>query len=337
MTSAPFPSLTFGAYALTPGPLADDGRAEEEFYAGLGDLPIATIEFPLLGDGAPSLDPEWIARTLRPGWDLMVTCIPRTMMRLADCPTYGLASNDAEGRRAALDDIAVARDLALALADAAGRPRVVAIEVQSAPGPLLGSVEAFAESLVELAGWDLGGAEIVVEHCDALVAGQVPVKGFLSIEDEVTAIRATLAGRPDARLGMGINWGRSAIEGRSGATAAEHVRFAAEAGLLRSIIFSGAADRETAWGPAWADNHMAPRGAGPALAASSASLLGVEEVRAALAAAGDAQLGFVGAKVTVRPEVATAHERVALARETLSLLVEAGLDLGGAEDEVWIG
>ena len=56
MTHAPLPSLTFGAYALTPGPDADAGRAEAEFYTGLGDLPVATIEFPLLGEGAPALD-----------------------------------------------------------------------------------------------------------------------------------------------------------------------------------------------------------------------------------------------------------------------------------------
>ena len=335
MTHAPLPSLTFGAYALTPGPEADDGRAEGEFYAGLGDLPIATIEFPLLGDGAPTLDPEWILRTLRPEWDLMITCIPRTMMRLGTSPGYGLASADAEGRRAALADVAVARDLARTVTEASGRQRVTAIEVQSAPGPQLGSVEAFAQSLAELATWDLGGAEIVVEHCDALVAGQAPVKGFLTIDDEITAIRTVLAERPDARLGMGINWGRSAIEGRSSETATEHVRIAAEAGLLRSIIFSGATDQATAWGPAWDDAHIAPRGESAALAASSASLLGVQEMRAALAAAGDADLAFVGAKVTARPQEATAAERLALAQSTLALLAEAGLT--AADDEVWVG
>lgn len=337
MTHAPLPSLTFGAYALTPGPVADDGRAEGEFYAGLADLPIATIEFPLLGDGAPTLDPEWVLRTLRPEWDLMITCIPRTMMRLAASPGYGLASTDPEGRRAALADVAVARDLARALAEASGRQRVTAIEVHSAPGPQAGSVEAFAESLTELATWDLGGAEIVVEHCDALVDGQAPVKGFLTLEDEITAIRTVLATRPGARLGVGINWGRSAIEGRSSETATEHVRVAAEAGLLRSIIFSGASDQDSAWGAAWDDAHIAPRGGSAALAASSASLLGAAEIRAALDAAGQADVAFVGAKVTVRPQEATAAERLALARETLTLLAEAGVELGVADDEVWIG
>lgn len=337
MTHAPLPSLTFGAYALTPGPDADAGRAEAEFYTGLGDLPVATIEFPLLGEGAPALDPEWILSTLRPEWDLMITCIPRTMMRLATSPGYGLASTDAEGRRAALADLAVARDLAHTLAAASGRPRVTAIEVHSAPGPELGSVDAFAQSLAELATWDLGGAQIVVEHCDALVPGQAPVKGFLTIDDEITAIRTVLAAQPDARLGVGINWGRSAIEGRSSETASEHVRVAAEAGLLRSIIFSGATDQATAWGPAWDDTHMAPRGESAALAASSASLLGVEEVAAALAAAGDADLAFVGVKVTARPAQASAAERLALARESLALLVGAGLELDAADAEVWIG
>lgn len=337
MTHAPLPALTFGAYALTPGPAADEGHAESDFYAGLGDLPVATIEFPLLGDGAPTLDPEWILSTLRPEWDLMITCIPRTMMRLGGSPAYGLASTDAAGRRAALADLAVARDLAHALAEASGRQRVTAIEVHSAPGPLLGSPEAFAQSLAELVTWDLGGAEIVVEHCDALVEGQAPVKGFLTIEDEISAIETVLAAHPGAKLGMGINWGRSAIEGRSSETATAHVRTAADAGLLRSIIFSGATDQETAWGPAWDDGHMAPRGTGTALAASSASLLGVEEVRAALAAAGSASLAYIGAKVTIRPQEATVADRLTLARETLTLLVDAGVELGAADDEVWIG
>ena len=337
MTHAPLPSPTFGAYALTPGAEADAGQAEPAFYAGLADLPIATIEFPLLGDGAPSLDPEWVLRTLRPEWDLMITCIPRTMSRLSTSPGYGLASTDPDGRRAALADIAVARDLAQTLAAASGRQRVTAIEVHSAPGPLLGSVEAFAQSLAELAAWDLGGAEIVVEHCDALVAGQTPVKGFLTLEDEITAVRTALAAHPGARLGIGINWGRSAIEGRSSETATAHVRTAAEAGLLRSIIFSGATDQATAWGAAWDDTHIAPRGGAAALAASSASLLGEAQVRAAFAAAGDADLAFVGIKITTQPAAATVQERLALAQASLALLVEAGLEIGAVDDEVWIG
>lgn len=246
------PRITLGAYALTPGPEPQNGQSEQDFYRGLANLDINVIEFPYLAD-ATNFSPEWISQFLQPQWDLMVTCIPLTMNRLGQTPGYGLASTDPEARQAALADLTIVRDLAQRLADESGRARVAAIEVHSAPGPEAGSVGALTESLTELLSWDLAGAEIVLEHCDAFVAGQPAEKGFLTIEQEISAIENALAadgGASQSRLGVGINWGRSAIEGRSAATPAEHIRAAAEAGLLRSIIFSGAAGTETPWGPA---------------------------------------------------------------------------------------
>ena len=328
---SPRPARILGAYALTPA--IDDVAAVAAFYDGLRELPLDAIEVPLMASGHPSLDAAWQRRHLHAEWQLVVTAIPRTMVRLGTSPGYGLASSDEDGRRAALDDLAQVRDLAQRLADDAGRPRVTAIEVHSAPAPshassrgVLGSAGAFGRSLAELASWDLAGAQIVIEHNDALVDDQVPAKGFFPLADELAAARAladlTL---PDGRpaVGVSVNWGRSASEGRSPATPVAHVRAAADAGVLRGVIFSGATDVESAWGTPWDDGHIAPRGDDPALAASSASLLGLAEMRATLAAAGEASLSFVGAKVTTQPATADVETRLAVARATLALVAEA--------------
>lgn len=316
------PALTLGTYALAPPGAAAQDELDDRLR-GPDGIAVEVVEVPLPAAGAPALDAARVARTLDPAWDLLVTCIPRTMATLATSPASGLASTDEDARRAALADVAQVRDLAHALADAAGRPRVRAIAVHSAPGPVHGSLDALEASLAELAGWDLAGAEIVVEHCDALVAGQVPAKGFFTLAEEIAVVARVRAAQPGARLGVGINWGRSAIEGRSAATATAHVRSAARAGVLRALLFSGACASAGAWGPAWADTHIPPRGPHPALAASSGSALGIEEMRDALAAAAGCPLGFVGAKVSVRPTDADVDARVDLARATLALLADA--------------
>ena len=301
--------LLLGAYAMAPTGPAD----EETFYAGVAELGVGGLELPLPLEGAPSSEPSWIARNVRPAWDLLVTCIPTVMGRLGSSPAYGLASTDEAGRARALDDVARAQDLALRLADEHGRRRVIAIQVHSAPGPAGGSQDAFARSLDQILAWDLAGAQVLVEHCDALVSQQTAAKGFLSIEDEIAAVGAAGAGAD--QLGLSINWGRSAIEGRSAQTAVEHVRVAVEVGVLRAVILSGASDVRTPWGPAWSDAHIPPRGDAAALAASSASLLGPDEISATLRVAGD--VPCVAVKISMRPKDASVHARLAVARAAL--------------------
>jgi hypothetical protein len=301
--------LLLGAYAMAP----TDPAAEETFYAGVAELGVGGIELPLPLDGAPSLEPSWIARNVWPAWDLLVTCIPTVMGRLGSSPAYGLASADQAGRARALDDVARARDLTLRLADEYGRRRVVGIQVHSAPGPAGGSRDALSRSLALILSWDLAGAQVLVEHCDALVPGRTAAKGFLSIEDEIAAVGT--AGASADQLGLSVNWGRSAIEGHSAQTAVEHVRAAAEAGVLRALVLSGASDVRTPWGPAWSDAHIPPRGDVAALAASSASLLGPDEITATLRAAGD--VPHIAVKISVRPQHADVPTRLAVARAAL--------------------
>lgn len=315
--------LLLGAYAMAP----TDPAAEEAFYAGVAELGVGGLELPLPLPGARTLDPSWFARNIQSGWDLLVTCIPTVMGRLASTPGYGLASTDEAGRALALADVGRARDLALQLAHTHGRRRVVGIQVHTAPGPRGGSRDALARSLEQLLTWDLAGAEVVIEHCDALVPGQDVAKGFLTLDDEIAAVRATGAatGAGADRVGLSINWGRSAIEGRSARTAVGQVRTVAEAGLLRAVVLSGAASTATPWGPAWGDAHMPPRGDEPALDASSGSLLGPDQIAETLRAAGD--IPRLAVKVSVRPHDADVPTRLSVARAALAAVCAAATEL----------
>lgn len=307
--------LMLGAYAMAPA----EPAAEEAFYSGVADLDIGGLELPLPLEGTCALDPKWLARNVRPSWDLLLTSIPTVMGRLASDHGYGLASADDSARSRALCDVARARDLALQLADAAGRRRVVAIEVHSAPGPGGGTREALTRSLEQILTWDLAGAELLVEHCDARLVGQNAAKGFSSLADEVAAILA--AGSGKAGLGLSINWGRSAIEGRNSRTAVAHVKAAAAAGLLRTVVLSGASAVDSPWGPAWADAHIPPRGDDAALEASSSSLLGLDEIVATLRVAG--RIPWLAVKVSVRPKDASVATRLAVAQAALTQVDDA--------------
>ena len=309
------PEILLAGYMMAPA----DAAGEEAFFDGLTSLDIAGLEYAMPVEGTRSLEPGWVERNVQPDWDLMVTLVPSMMVRLSTDPAYGLSSTDETSRAHALADIARARDLAVHLADTYGRRRVVAIELHSAPGPRGGSTDALARSIEEILSWDVAGAEILLEHCDAAVEGRAAAKGFWSLEDDMAAVRAVgLA--PDV-FGMSVNWGRSVIEGRSTATAVEHVQAVAEAGLLRALVFSGATGEETPWSPAWADTHIPPRGDDPALEISSASLLGFTEIADTLRAAG--AVPRIGLKVAVRPDEADVATRLEVARASISLITAA--------------
>ncbi|GEA86517.1 DUF4862 family protein [Cellulomonas cellasea] len=310
------PNLFVSAYITAPG---GDPEQEDAFFDAVAGLDIGGLEYGLAPEGARTLDPAWIAAHVLPTWDLVVTLVPTMMVRLGTEPAYGLASTDETQRARALADVARARDLARSLADTHGRRRVTAIEIHTAPGPVLGSREAFTRSLDEILTWDLAGAELLVEHCDAHVPGQTAAKGFFTLTEELEIVQGYgLA--PDV-LGMAVNWGRSAIEGRNPATAVEHTQAVADAGLLRALVLSGATDVDSAWGPAWTDMHIPTRGDAPALEASAVSLLGPDETAATLKAAAD--VPRIGLKYAVRPQDADVATRIAVLTATLQQVADA--------------
>lgn len=294
-------AIIIGAYALSPGASAPNEAAETELYNGLKAMPgVRGLEVPFTGALHPH-DEAWLLRSVKKDWDFVVTCIPGTMQTLVKDKSFGLASDDAGGRKAAIGFAAKARDAVARLNAAVGRNAVIAVEIQSAPtqgGAGKGSVGAFTESLTEIAGWDWHGARLAIEHCDAYQPGHPPIKGFLTLGDELKAIAATnkTAKKP---VGVAINWGRSVLETYKTGTAVEHIKQARNAGALSGLMFSGASGAQTPYG-AWADSHMPHAPASGLTHAAEGSLLTEAEVKASLAAAGK-DLDFIGAKIGIRP------------------------------------
>ncbi len=241
---------------------------------------------------APGLHPrgpEHLARLLDPRWHLVVTNVPATLARAAQDPAYGLASDDAEGREAALADVRALREEVARL----DRP-VLAVELHSAPGRAraVSSAEAFAHSLEQIARWPWGRTRLVVEHADAFRPGQEPQKGYLPLAEEVRAV-ARATGSTGVPIRHTVNWGRSAIETRSADGPEEHVAELAGAGQLTGLMFSGAASAPSARGAAWQDVHL------PLDVDEPTSLLTRDRMERTLALAGDVL--YLGVKVGSAP------------------------------------
>lgn len=296
-----------------------DGAGREAYYKEISKLDISGLEVPLPPDGQGTLEAV-VENCLRPNWDVVITCIPTVVGKLVSNPNYGLASRDEAGRTQALLDVSRARDLAQQLVT--DQHSVFAIEVHSAPGPKLGSARALERSLDEILDWDFAGAAVLVEHCDALVPGQEAAKGFFTLRAEISAIERVAKSCTNS-VGVSINWGRSAIEGRSAEMALDHIKFAADSGLLKTLFFSGATAEETAWGSSWDDQHIPPRPtkSGSVLDASKTSLLGAAEIEAALRSIDPSVR--VGLKISGRPRDADVSHKVETLKAGLDLLYDA--------------
>ena len=270
------------------------------FYAALSRLEASSgLELPAAHLEVMTREPA--AAAALPGhWTYDVTCLPAAMAGLRAQSSYGLASTAADGRAAALADAERARTAVHRLSDLLGRPAVRSVVLVSAPqrdprapgGP---ARAALAGSLTELAARDWGGAVLALEHCDAARAGQIPAKGFLSLEDELGAL-AEVPGTPVRSV---INWGRSVIEQRTADAAVRQVTLARDRGLLLGVGMSGCSGVQNAWGEPWADVHLPPAGLQVAGGPGHQSLMTPERMTDFLRAAGP-EAGVV-VKVSVRP------------------------------------
>ena len=237
------------------------------------------------------------------------------MARVGEDAVYGLASRSVDGRRAAVEDVARMRDDSLRLNDAQSRAVVAAVELHTAPRGTAATPGALAESLAEIASWDWDGAQLVIEHCDAWIDGQIPAKGFLSLRDEVDAVEAS-----GTSVGISLNWGRSAIEGRDPATALRHIGLARSRGMLRGLMASGAADRATHFGPPWIDAHLPFASSETVVHGERHSLMTEERFTESVVAAGG--LDWVGLKVGVAGS-ATLVQRLTVIEESVDVVSRA--------------
>src|SRR5450756_1748773 len=97
---------------------------------------------------------------------------------------------------------------------------------------------------------------------------------LIVIPKRVPAAAATAAA--GTRLGITINWARSAIEGRSPDTAVRHIESARTAGVLSGVMFSGCSPVATDFGYPWIDAHLPAR---EVEGAPNSSLLTADRIR----------------------------------------------------------
>jgi hypothetical protein len=305
-----------GAYASSPRPTMSADEFTRFTGAVLASPGVDGLEIPYFGTKSPWQSLAYLAEA--GGSRHVLTLIPATVAASAARPAFGLASLDEESRQAAVD---AAREANRFVQDvnSATRGAIEDVELHTAPGSEPSSSAAFARSLEEVLGWDWSGVDIAIEHCDADVAGHVPDKGFLSLEQELSIAR-------DHGVGVVINWGRSAIETRGADGAFDHIRAAADLGVLSGVVFSGCSPVDSEYGRAWADRHVPIRAwsdSDPLAAAADVSLLTVNELdrcvqRAILAP----EVRFLGVKVGA-PPAAVLAERVELVAANLAMLRES--------------
>lgn len=281
--------LILGAYTVEPTPdvLAAREREWYELLAGIDGA--AGLEVPyrdgLHRDGAARL-----AERLPAGWRVAVTMLPATMITMRGAGEYGLASPDADARARAVRDLDAVRDDIHRLNDATGAATVLGVHLHSAPRAVADAA-AFTASLTELAGQDWDGAALIVEHCDAVRPDGQVAKGFLPLAAETEIARSV-------GVTQAINWGRSAIEGRSAEAPAQHIAELAAAGTLGGVMFSGTSATGGALAPAWEDLHH------PLDTVDPTSLLTEYEIDRSVAAWAGSLPSFVGVKV-IDPSRAT--------------------------------
>lgn len=302
--------FTVSLYAASPTYRNWQPRFEAEFMSQvLANDSVAGFELPWLGKLHPH-DVSWLIEQLPASAKLVLTPLPWVMQQQAVIPGYGLASPDAVGRAAAITDMArLAEDISMLHDSSAAR--VATVLLHSAPSASA-SAQALAESRDELLQIDWSGAQLAIEHCDALVPGQSYEKGFLTLADEIAICRGS-----GSQLGMWMNWGRSIIETRSAEGVLDQLAGVADAGVFAGFVASGASAVDGHYGVAWADAHLPIAETD----AAAASLLDAEQLSRALALVPDsAQLGL---KVSRKPSDHSPADIAATLAEHIELMTEA--------------
>ncbi|MFT5312339.1 MAG: hypothetical protein ACI8Z9_000817 [Paraglaciecola sp.] len=309
-----------GAYASSPNTSGWDPALESAYYAKLKTLNhVRGLEHPFVGQ-LHAHDDQWFLSNIDPDWDFVFTCVPGIMNALANNPLFGIASDDAQGRKEALAFMQKACLAIAQLKQHLGRNAVQAIQVQTAPSRsrASSSAESLQASLETMLSWDWQGTQIVIEHCDALVPEHPPAKGFLSLEDEIKVLTA-LNRQQSMPLGFVINWGRSVLETRSTQGAIEHINQVRAQGLLSGVMFSGVSDLENEFG-LWRDSHMPPAKGNSGSIGAEHSLMTEQEMHKCLAAADAHALAIVGIKLGIRPTDCPIDKRLAYNRDALAIL-----------------
>jgi hypothetical protein len=312
-----------GAYVTAPSLVGEDKPLESDFYKQLINSisEIRGLEIPFWGKDIHRFGSDFLLEIIKPDWDNILSCIPGTMTSLANAPKFGLASDDEQGRVAAVAMHKRANQMLHRMNERFGRQSIIAVQIATAPSvPVEGvtsSVYSFSKSMDELLSWDWGGAKIIIEHCDAAVVNQPFIKGFFSIEDEIKVLSKF---SDNQNVGIMINWGRSAIEGRSSAKPLEHLKLVSENNLLSGLIFSGVSDNDELYG-SWSDTHMPFSKSYDVINYEENSLLSHEVITNVLSAVDIDKLDYLGIKLLSMPvDTSSIERRVGLNKDAITIL-----------------
>lgn len=315
--------FVIGAYATAPSLGGDDINLERQFYEQLiNSIPeIKGFEIPFWGEEIHRFGTEFLLEFLQPEWNHVLTCIPGSVKGVEKNPSFGLASNDIKGRSDAVRMHIRANQMVRKINMHSGRPSILAVHIATAPSvPVDGvtsSVDSLLLSMNEILSWDWMGARIVIEHCDSYVGTHPFEKGFMSIDEEISVLKS-FAG--NFKVGLAINWARSAIEGRSSSTVVDHLKLARKNKLLSGFFFSGVSDKDGSYG-LWKDSHMPFEKSFGVEHYQSGSLLTTGNIESTLKALDLSELDYVGVKLLVMPIDGTPIKmRVGVNRDAIAVL-----------------
>lgn len=313
-----------GAYATAPSTKHWHQDSETQFYEQIKSLKnIIGLEHPFVGKLHP-YDDDWFLENIDKNWQFIFTSIPGVMANLAKNPHFGIASTNENGRQAALDFYKQAQQAILKLNNHIDRKAVSFIKIHTAPkisNIATSSTDALQASLETMQSWDWYGANLIIEHCDAHIEGHESEKGFMSLEDEIAAIKYVNT-KLNSDIGISINWGRSAIEARSSKGPLLHIEQAQQHGLLKGIIFSGASGSKGPYGQ-WKDTHMPPAKSCDIPSYAVDSELTIEEIKRSFSQCKPEKLDFIGAKISLSPNQGSVEERISYITSMLYLLDNA--------------
>lgn len=307
------PQFYISAYASSPQADLWDGELESLYFKALAAYPeVIGIEHPFrIKSEKYSL--QWLKNNVPNHWSIILTTIPTFLELAAQNRFVGLAATNEADRKEAVEIMRALSAYIVNVNSEFGRKVIKAVHFHAAPPSteiaLRANKAALVKSLHEVKQMNWGDVELNLEHCDALIPGQKPDKGFMSLQDEIEAL--TIVGG----FGVVLNWARSVIEGRSVDHALKHVDLAQTADLLKGYFFSGCTDNSNSVYSAWKDSHMPTKKVIASEFLDDDSMLGEAEIAAVCKRLNKAV--YLGVKVQNMQKPKTVERGVGLSIDTM--------------------
>ena len=317
-----------GAYTSSPNLFGWDKSLEKEFFEKFNKVDnVRGLEIPFWGESLHPNDDDYFLSLLKPEWEHVITCVPGTMKGLELDPWFGLASLNEKSRNNAIEFVNSACRATGKLVNHFNKNCVIAVELTSSPKTLpdaiKGDAEKLHESLREICRWDWHGAKLVIEHCDSYSEqNKDPQKGFLTLNDELQIIRR-INEEQNVQLGLTINWGRSAIEGRKIDEPEYHVAYASHCGVLSGVMFSGVASNEDSLYGAWRDLHAPPQKAFDIQHYEDSSLMSYDNIRNTMNSCEIKEIDYMGIKILPLPSKLPISNRIGINKDAITLIRKA--------------